>query len=404
MHVLITVVGARTEHWIDLFDSLCERPDLRLTVLAADVSATTRREFERLGRRHPGFRAHLLPHRLGEGRTGHMASVMVRFGGRSGPSVSPPPDVVHIIGEAAYLSTWQVLRMCRRHWPTAPTTLYAAQNVVIRFPMPFPLLERYAYRRVDTILPITPAARQVLRVKGYRGATTTVPLGVDTRIFRPRPEPETGRPFTVGFVGRFEAHKGVLDLLRAAELVDCDVVLVGGGSLDDDVDRAARRRPGRVRRYVWTGHTELPDLLAQMSVLVLPALEIVQRNVLPWVGIPLREQFGRVLVEAMACGVPVVGSDVGEIPYVVGDAGLIFPAGDVSALADRLGRLRDDPATARELSEAGLRRATGEFAWDRIADRLDQLWRQLHEERMSVPVPARAGQKARDDADREVAA
>ncbi|ASW54806.1 glycosyltransferase family 4 protein [Plantactinospora sp. KBS50] len=406
MHVLITVVGARSEHWTDLFDVLCERPGLRLTVLAADVSPTTGRELARLGRRHPDFRAEVLPHRLGERLTGHMASVMFRLDGRSGPPVASPPDIVHVIGEAAYLSTWQVLRSRRRHWPRAATTLYAAQNVVTRFPMPFPLLERRAYRAVDMILPITPAARQVLRAKGYRGATTIVPLGVDTRTFRPDAGADAdadagvgvgvgvgagaGTPgrFTVGFVGRFEPHKGIPDLLRAAELADCDVLLVGDGSLAAEIDRAARSRPGRIRRYGWTGHADLPALLGRADALALPAREITQRNVLPWVGIPLREQFGRVLVEAMACGLPVLGSDVGEIPYVIGDAGLTFPAGDVSAFAERLTRVRDQPSTARQLAANGLRRVAGEFAWERIADQLCDIWQRLHEERTAGSDPA----------------
>ncbi|MEU6078418.1 glycosyltransferase family 4 protein [Micromonospora sp. NPDC047074] len=374
MHVLTTVVGSRTEHWTDLFDILCERPGVRLTVLAADVSPRTRREFARLARRHPAFEARTLPHWLGEGRSGHMASVLVRFGGRPGPAI-PPPDVVHVIGEAAYLSTWQALRLCRRRWPGVPTTLYAAQNVVTRFPMPFPLLERHAYRSVDMILPITPAARDVLRAKGYRGAAPIVPLGVDDRIFRPPPSRRVGyQPFTVGFVGRFEHHKGVLDLLRASELVDCDVLLVGDGSLTAEIDLAAARRPGRVRRHAWVGHAELPGLLGEMSVFALPSVEVVQRNVLPWVGIPLREQFGRVLVEAMACGVPVVGSDVGEVPYVMGDAGLVFAAGDVAALAGRLAALRDDPALAQDLSARGLTRVRTHFTWQRVAERLCQVW------------------------------
>ena len=91
-----------------------------------------------------------------------------------------------------------------------------------------------------------------------------------------------------------------------------------------------------------------------MSVLALPSAEIVQRNVVPWVGIPLREQFGRVLVEAMACGVPVVGSDVGEIGHVIGGAGLTFPAGDVPALSRAIAAVRGDPALALRLGEAGV--------------------------------------------------
>ncbi|MEU1752814.1 glycosyltransferase family 4 protein [Micromonospora matsumotoense] len=305
-----------------------------------------------------------------------MASVMFRrFASADLPT--EPPDVVHLIGEAAYLSTWQVLRLCRRHWPDVPTTLYAAQNVVTRFPVPFPMLEQAAYRSVRMALPITPQARDVLYAKGFRGASTIVPLGVDARIFRPPTRTDRDGRFTVGFVGRLEAHKGILDLLRAAELVDCDVLLVGEGSLTAEIDLAAARRPGRVRRHGWVTHDRLPALIGAMSALVLPSVEVVQRNVLPWVGIPLREQFGRVLVEAMACAVPVVGSDVGEIPHVVGDAGLIFPAGNVTALAERLTRLRDEPGLSDRLAARGMRRVETEFTWERVADRLYDIWHGL---------------------------
>ncbi|MFY1615784.1 glycosyltransferase family 4 protein [Micromonospora sp. WMMD736] len=376
MHVLITVVGKRTEHWTDLFDVLCEQPDVSLTVLAADVSPVTRRELARLTGRHRRLRYHVVPHLLGESLTGHMASVLFRLPGNHGVTTTRP-DILHVIGEAAYLTTWQALRLRQRCWAGVPTTLYAAQNVVTRFPVPFPRIERQSYLSVDHAFPITPAALNVLRVKGYRGPATIVPLGVDTRTFRPLPTDPAMRPFTVGFVGRFEPHKGVTDLLRAAELIDCDVSLVGDGSLGGEIDRAAARRPGRVHRHGWAGHAELPALLNRMDAVAMPSVEVVQRNTLPWIGIPLREQFGRVLVEAMACGVPVVGSDVGEIPYVVGDAGLVFPAGDVPALATCLARLRDDPPLAGRLANQGLRRAHAEFDWARIADTLCATWRGL---------------------------
>jgi glycosyltransferase involved in cell wall biosynthesis len=396
MHVLITVVGKRTEHWTDLFDVLCEQPDVTLTVLAADVSPVTRRELARLTGRHRRLRYHVVPHLLGESLTGHMASVLFRLPGNHGVTAARP-DILHVIGEAAYLTTWQALRLRQRCWAGVPTTLYAAQNVVTRFPVPFPRIERQSYLSVDHAFPITPAALNVLRVKGYRGPATIVPLGVDTRTFRPLPTDPAMRPFTVGFVGRFEPHKGVTDLLRAAELIDCDVSLVGDGSLGGEIDRAAARRPGRVHRHGWAGHAELPGLLNRMDALAMPSVEVVQRNTLPWIGIPLREQFGRVLVEAMACGVPVVGSDVGEIPHVVGDAGLVFPAGDVPALATCLARLRDDPPLAGRLANQGLRRADAEFDWERIADTLCATWRGLRSPtRPFRTPPAEAGHSTRE--------
>jgi glycosyltransferase involved in cell wall biosynthesis len=378
MHVLITAVGKRTEHWIELFAALCERPGVVLTVLVADVSEVTRKELARLADRHPRlrYRYHVVPYLLGEDGTGHMASVLFRPG--VGRLPVPRPDVVHIIGEAAYLTTWQTIRLCRRRWPGTPMTLYAAQNIVMRFPIPFPLLERHAYRAVDHAFPITPAALEVLRVKGYPGAATVVPLGVDPAIFQPRPATAPAqRRFTAGFVGRLEPHKGVVDLLQAAELIDCDLLLVGEGSLQPAVRRAAQRRPGRIVLRGWAEHHHLPGLLADMDALVLPSVEVIQRNVLPWIGIPLREQFGRVLVEAMACGVPVVGSDLGEIRHVIGPAGLTFPAGDPAALADRLAQLRDCPDLAGDLSARGVVRVAEQFTWGRIADTMCGVWAEL---------------------------
>ena len=377
MRVLITVVGHRTEHWTDYFEILATQPGVELTLLLADVSPQTELVLRGSSDGRPGLDCHVVPHLVGEARTGHMASIMFRPGALRHLPLQRP-DVVHIIGEAGYLSTRQVLRWSRRRWPGVPVSLYAAQNIVIRFPPPFHWLERRAYESVTHAVPITPAALAVLRTKGFTGAATIVPLGVDTRRFTPapKPSPDDAR-FTVGFVGRLEPHKGIQDLLAATEQRDTDLLVVGRGSLTPLVAAAAARRPGRVRLINWVDHEQLPGLLRQMSVLALPSAEIVQRNVVPWVGIPLREQFGRVLVEAMACGVPVVGSDVGEIGHVIGGAGMTFPAGDVPALSTAIATLRGDPALARRLGETGVARAQSEFSWNHAATTMCEIWRDL---------------------------
>lgn len=386
MHVLISTVGQRTEHWIDLLTALVDRPGMEITLCAADVSPLTVQALSELDGRHDAFRFHLLPHVLGERRTGHMASVLFRP--RSMRELrTVQPDVLHIIGEAAYLSTLQAIRLRNRYWPTTPITLYAAQNTMMRLPFPFHRIEQQTYRRVSHAFPITPAALELLRAKGYQGPADIVPLGVDTKVFTPA-KTVAPHPFTIGFVGRLEPHKGIWDLLHVSERLDCDLLVVGEGSLREEIRRAARRRPGRVHLRSWLEHAELPAVLAQMDALVLPGVEIIQRNVVPWIGIPLREQFGRVLVEAMACGIPVVGSDVGEIPHVVGPAGLIFPAGDTVAMAERLARIRDDPQLARRLAAAGRRRAQREFAWTGIAATLHHTWQELRRRPQHSTVPS----------------
>ena len=80
-----------------------------------------------------------------------------------------------------------------------------------------------------------------------------------------------------------------------------------------------------------------------------------------------REQFGRMLIEAMSCGVAVAASDSGEIPYVVGDAGLVLPEGDVDAWAAGLDRLLSSPDERQRLADDGMRRARAEFAWPVVA-------------------------------------
>jgi glycosyltransferase involved in cell wall biosynthesis len=102
----------------------------------------------------------------------------------------------------------------------------------------------------------------------------------------------------------------------------------------------------------------MPRVLGGFDVLVLPS-----RSTPSWV-----EQFGRVLVEAMACGVPVIGSSSGEIPHVIGDAGLVFPEGDVEALRGQLAMLAASPEERRRLGELGRQRALAAYTQARIAE------------------------------------
>jgi glycosyltransferase involved in cell wall biosynthesis len=107
--------------------------------------------------------------------------------------------------------------------------------------------------------------------------------------------------------------------------------------------------------------------LGQFDVLVLPS-----RSTAGW-----KEQFGHVLIEAMAMGIPVVGSDSGEIPNVIGRGDLVFGEGDAIALARILRRLVEDEEWREEVREYGLDRVERLYTHDRIAERLVVLWRKV---------------------------
>jgi glycosyltransferase involved in cell wall biosynthesis len=101
----------------------------------------------------------------------------------------------------------------------------------------------------------------------------------------------------------------------------------------------------------------MPQWLRSCDVVVLPSIS--RPN---WI-----EQFGRILVEAMACGLPVVGSTCGEIPGVIGDAGLVFQEGDSAALAASLRDLAANPSLRADLAARGRRRVLERFTHEHIA-------------------------------------
>ncbi|MCY3836590.1 MAG: glycosyltransferase family 4 protein [Anaerolineaceae bacterium] len=279
------------------------------------------------------------------------------------------PDIVHIDEEPYNLSAWQAFYHARR-W--GAKTLFASwQNLRRNYPPPFRWGERWLLSGVDHALAGTRGCAAVWRAKGYRGPLTVIPqFGVDVRRFQPAGRPPE-RPFTVGYVGRLIAAKGVDLLLRALRDLagEWRLRIVGSGP-----QRAALARLteewGLTERVEFTPQLpsgEMPAVYHSLDVLVLPS-----RRTARW-----QEQFGRVLTEAMACAVAVVGAESGAIPEVIGAAGLLFPEGDVAALTGRLRQLRSDEMGRKEMGERGRQRVAQHFTQEIVAAQLVAVYREL---------------------------
>jgi glycosyltransferase involved in cell wall biosynthesis len=108
--------------------------------------------------------------------------------------------------------------------------------------------------------------------------------------------------------------------------------------------------------------------------------------IVPSQSTPLwKEQFGRVVIEAFACGIPVIASDSGEIPYVVGGAGLIVPESDIDAWTEAIAGLLQSPDRRRELAAAGYDRCEQHYFTQRVADDTINYYRKI----MDTPAPDR---------------
>ncbi len=279
------------------------------------------------------------------------------------------PQIVHIDEEPYNLATWQALYLARRSG--AKALFFSWQNILRHYPPPFSWGESWTLRNADYALAGTDDAAGVLRAKGYRGRLAVIPqFGTSTQLFRP-PDSRSARLFTIGFIGRLVPEKGVGILLRAAAQLagEWHLRIVGGGSNRAALGRLADEL-GIGERVTFLGQLPSPELPSQYHQLDVLALPSVTRG--NW-----KEQFGRVLVEAMASGVPVIGSDSGAIPGVVGDGGLIVPEGDIDALARALGQLRDQPALREELREKGRARFLTHFTDEGIATATVAVYREL---------------------------
>jgi glycosyltransferase involved in cell wall biosynthesis len=271
-------------------------------------------------------------------------------------------DHVDVHEEPCSLAAAEVRLLRRWFQPGSKLLLYSAQNIPKRYPLPFRRFEAAALAEAAGVYVCNRAAGEILRAKGFDGTVGVLPLGVDVERFAPRPvldEPAGARPLLVGYVGRLTPEKGVDVLLRAAAGQSAwSLKIVGDGPAREDLRRLAAAL-GLAHCVEFTAalpHHRLPDLYRAIDVLAVPS-----RPTPRW-----QEQFCRVAVEAMASGVPVVASASGSLPEVVGDAGVLVPAGDPAALGAALQDLADRPGRRRELGDRG-RRCSARFSWGSVA-------------------------------------
>ncbi len=289
------------------------------------------------------------------------------------------PDLIHIDEEHYSLVTAEVVGIARRRH--IPTIFFTWQNILKRYPFPFSKMERRVLRTAAAAIAGNQEALSVLRQKGFQGPIEVIPqFGTDHRIFYPQDATALRRQLgfddgvAIGYVGRMIADKGLDDLMAAViPLLLADrrvrMVFVGSGPWQALGAKAAEAAgvQAQVIFVPWMASTEMPILMNALDVLVLPS-----RTTASW-----KEQFGRVLTEAMATKTVVVGSSSGEIPSVIGDAGMVFAEGDVVQLNEILVRLSQDKDLRVHLGDLGWARMQAYFTQEAVANATVALYQRL---------------------------
>jgi glycosyltransferase involved in cell wall biosynthesis len=276
-------------------------------------------------------------------------------------------DVVHVWQEPYVLAAAQIAGLTHRD---ARLVFATFQNIPKRYPAIVRMLETRVMTRASGWVAFARTAYEAHRHRSIYvdRPVRVIPPGVDIDFCRPNPEArdavrrELGvraEEHVIGFVGRLVPEKGVDVLLDALEIlkVPWHAAIVGRGPMATQVKAFAERHPGRVHLVGDATHDRVPRYLNAFDVLCAPS-----RATAHW-----REQFGRMLIEGMACGVPVVAADTGEIPHVVGDAGVLVGGECPGAWSRAIEVTVRDNAQRQKMSSRGLARVGERFAWPIVA-------------------------------------
>lgn len=275
------------------------------------------------------------------------------------------PDVAYAEEEPFSFAALQLSRLAWR--ARVPFVFHANQNVTKSLPPPFPGIRSAVFRHSSGATVRNRTAGELLGGQGFTGPVEEFPHAVDLARYASAERLEGLEAPVVGFVGRLVPEKGVDDLVEALARVRertgrGSLLLVGDGPEAASLKAQAHRLgvPSR-----WLGavpHDRVPALYGAMDIVAIPS-----RSTPGW-----KEQFGRIVIEANAAGVPVVASDSGELPTTVAatGGGMVVPEGDVEALASGLARLVSDAAVRRSLGQAGRHGVAARFTPEAVAKRL----------------------------------
>ena len=288
------------------------------------------------------------------------------------------PDIIHVEQGSDAFSYFETIFLSKLFSRKSKRLFFTWVNwdAKIRFPLTF--FERYNLRNTDYAICGNSGAAKILAKKGFKGGVKVLPqIGVDTELFKKNDVGSLKKSlgidcFCIGYLGRFVREKGIFLLLEACSKIKgkLKILMVGDGPLKKEIIEEEAKRLDILSSLIIVPpqfNENVVPYINCMDVLVLPSYETET-----W-----KEQFGHVLIEAMACEVPVICSSSTEIPNVIGNAGLIFEEKNTVDLKDKIEMVMNDAVLAKSIAKNGLMRVSENYTHEMIAKKTLQIYKEL---------------------------
>jgi glycosyltransferase involved in cell wall biosynthesis len=277
-------------------------------------------------------------------------------------------DLIYIWEEPYIYSGFQIARLAKKY--KIPYVFSTFQNINKKYPFPFSFIENYVSKNSSGWIPHANLVKETLLSRGYSERNCKlITMGVSKNRFFPEEAKRTIKRGELGltkvtlcFMGRLIEDKGISVLIQALGQVNFDwqlLVLGVGPEKETIVEWARNINKIHDVKFIHAKHDLVPDYLRCADILVAPS-----QTTGKW-----KEQFGRMIIEAFASKVAVIGSTSGEIPHVIGDCGIIVDEKNVTEWKEKIEFLLKENVKREELAKAGLDRFLENFESLKIAEK-----------------------------------
>ncbi|QQR49707.1 glycosyltransferase family 4 protein [bacterium] len=288
------------------------------------------------------------------------------------------PDIIHVEQGDNALSLFQSILFAKIFCRQAKLSFFTWVNWHHKFSLKYRLfwglIEKFNRTFTSGAIVGNHDAQKILTEKGFTKKTTVCPqLGINLKTFKPAHIEHHPHRY-IGYIGRLVEEKGVMLLAHAFHSLhtlfpDWRLIFIGSGPFEKQlIDYVVTHKLIDVVEFRDPiSHDKVANALSFIDILVLPSYDTPH-----W-----KEQFGHILIEAMACKVPVIASNAGEIPNVVAQAGLVFEQNNEKSLTSYLHMLMTNASLRNQLGEKGYQRVKNHYSHQAIAKVTYDFWQSL---------------------------